>query len=468
MANISAELAAIMAAVFGRDVRQSIHDAIDKVNKTSEVCISAGTAVTGPTSSSTGFYERSLYININTWQMWKCTGVDTWQLLGSFKGDDGKGIDEITGPTTVGLVDTYTIVYTDGTTDTFDVHNGADGTDGADGANGSKWYKGTALTGTGSSIVGFPGNKDDYYLNSTTGYVYCCTQTGGPSNPGAALWDYVMTLSGGGGGSSVTVVDNLNSTSPTDALSANQGRVLDLKKQEKFNSYSAGLKETNPTPTTIQLSLDLLAGSNISLKEKNGAMEISSTGGSGGSSTFAGLDDTEITNPQPDEIVQYKALGGVMKLKNVPMPQGGHTMLPTPSASLTENDVVTAVNAATGTNENVPSLFSIQKWSNVYERSIEYTGTVNATGIGTWQDDISSATQADEVSWGWWYNAAFKIPDNADNIKLDISYDPATNEAITLGGWELDTTTGYLCIKFGNEIQDTTNAKVFVDLTYQR
>jgi hypothetical protein len=104
----------------------------------------------------------------------------------------------------------------------------------------------------------------------------------------------------------------------------------------------------------------------------------------------------------------------------------------------------------------------------VYERSIEYTGTVTATGIGTWQDDISSATQADEVSWGWWFNDAFKIPDGADNIKLDISFDPSTNEAITLGGWELDTDTGYLCIKFGNEIQDTTNAKIFVDLTYQR
>lgn len=237
MANISAELAAIMAAVFGRDVRQSIHDAIDKVNKTSEVCISAGTDIISPSSSSTGFYERSLYININTWQMWKCTGVDTWQLLGSFKGYDGRGIDEITGPTTAGLVDTYTIVYTDGTTDTFEVHNGADGTDGT---NGSKWYKGTALTGTGTGITGFPGNKDDFYLNSTDGYVYQCVQSGGASNPGAALWDYVMTLSGGGGGSSVTVVDNLNSTSQTDALSANQGRNLNEKKIEKPASASAG------------------------------------------------------------------------------------------------------------------------------------------------------------------------------------------------------------------------------------
>ena len=44
--------------------------------------------------------------------------------------------------------------------------------------------------------------------------------------PNAAEWDYVMTLSGGGGGSSIVVIDNLTSGSSTDALSANQGRVL--------------------------------------------------------------------------------------------------------------------------------------------------------------------------------------------------------------------------------------------------
>lgn len=41
-----------------------------------------------------------------------------------------------------------------------------------------------------------------------------------------------------GGGSSVTVEDNLTSTSTTNALSANQGRVLDNKKVEKTNGTS--------------------------------------------------------------------------------------------------------------------------------------------------------------------------------------------------------------------------------------
>ena len=219
MANISSYLAAILAAVYGEDVRGSIHDAIDIINKVGEVVLNTGTAVTGPTSSSTGFYDGSFYINTNTMELWKCIGTDTWQSQGVLKGADGadgNGIVSIAKTATVGLVDTYTITYDDGNTTTYDVTNGQ---------NGSKWYKGTAISGTGTSITGFPGNMNDFYLNSTDGYVYICTKTGGSLPPDAAEWDYVMTLTGGGG-TSVTVIDNLISTSSTDALSANQGRVL--------------------------------------------------------------------------------------------------------------------------------------------------------------------------------------------------------------------------------------------------
>jgi hypothetical protein len=219
MADISSYLAAIMAAVYGEDVRGSIHDAIDIINKVGEVVLNTGTAVTGPTSSSTGFYDGSFYINTNTMELWKCIGTDSWQSQGTLKGADGadgNGITSIVKTSTVGLVDTYTITYDDGGTETYQVTNGQ---------SGSKWYKGTAISGTGTSITGFPGVLNDFYLNSVDGYVYTCTKTGGAMPPDAAEWDYVMTLTGGGG-TSVTVIDNLASTSSTDALSANQGRVL--------------------------------------------------------------------------------------------------------------------------------------------------------------------------------------------------------------------------------------------------
>lgn len=62
---------------------------------------------------------------------------------GSNIGLDGRGILEIIKTDTQGLVDTYTIYYTDETTSTFTVTNGKDGVDGADGSNASG---GTGLT----------------------------------------------------------------------------------------------------------------------------------------------------------------------------------------------------------------------------------------------------------------------------------------------------------------------------------
>ena len=229
MADISQYLQDILDAVYGEQVRGSIHDAIDIINQASEVCISAGTAVSSASSSSSGFFQNSLYVNTNTSDLWKCIGQDSWQRVGNLR---GIGIASLVKTSTVGNVDTYTITFDDGATETFNVTNGIDGT------NGSIWYKGTALTGTGSGITGFPGVINDFYLNSSTGMVYVCTKTGAAMVPDAAEWDYVMTLTGGGGGGSIIVIDNLNSGSSTDALSANQGRVLNNKIADKADTSS--------------------------------------------------------------------------------------------------------------------------------------------------------------------------------------------------------------------------------------
>ena len=70
-------------------------------------------------------------------------------------GNDGNGIASISGPTTNGNVDTYTIHYTDGTTSTFDVKNGTTPTISTDGY----WI----IDGTKTSIsaVGKNGEKGE-------------------------------------------------------------------------------------------------------------------------------------------------------------------------------------------------------------------------------------------------------------------------------------------------------------------
>lgn len=185
MADISVELAKILSAVYGEDVRGSIHDAIEKINDVSEVVLSTGTAVTSATSSSTGFYEDSLYLNTNTYELWKCTGTDTWASQGVLKG--------------------------------------ADGNPGPAGDDGNLWYIGTSISGkavlptvySGSGIT--DAHVNDCYLNTTEGAVYHCTLGGAAS---VATWVYDFTMSGGGGGGSYSAGDGIN-ISAGNAISVN-------------------------------------------------------------------------------------------------------------------------------------------------------------------------------------------------------------------------------------------------------
>jgi hypothetical protein len=57
-------------------------------------------------------------------------GTHTVDVLDGENGDAGRGIVSVQKTGTAGLVDTYTITYTDNTTSTFTVTNGKDGTDG--------------------------------------------------------------------------------------------------------------------------------------------------------------------------------------------------------------------------------------------------------------------------------------------------------------------------------------------------
>ena len=342
MANISTYLAAIMNAVYGQDVRGSIHDAIEIINDVSEVVLTTGTAVTGPTSSSTGFFNDSLYLNTNTMELWKCAGTNTWVSQGILKGADGNGIVSVTKTGTSGLVDTYTITFDDTSATTFTVTNGADG---ADGLDGSVWYKGTALTGTGSAITGFPGNIHDFYLNSTDGYVYTCTATGTVTT---ATWDYVMTLTGGGG-SSVTVVDNLNSTSATDALSANQGHVLNTNKID------------NPSTKT-----------NGDVLTYNGSSWISQAPTTG-VTTLSALTDTSISSPTDDQFLRYDSGSSKWVNESVSIPAAANNG----KLSITVNGSATDFYADQNTNSSVS--ITEDEWSST--ATVQSDGTVTFSGL---------------------------------------------------------------------------------------
>ena len=206
--------------------------------------------------------------------------------------------------------------------------------------------------------------------------------------------------------------------------------------------------------------------------------------------TLSGLTDTTISSASNGQALLYDS--SASKWKNQNLPAGGHTMSPTPSSSVTESDVVSAVSGASNTNNNVASLFGVGNWSNVLRKRVLYSGSIaqGATGIGYWPDATElTALEAMSVSdratkegsgtgnYGWWYNAAFKDPNVAsglndlstdDNTDVAIMFDPyAGKESLVLGGYIIDTDTGYMCIKFGKGVGTATH-RVGVDLTITR
>ena len=134
-----------------------------------------GTACTGTSSTGTVFATGissslvgDLYLNTSTGYVYRCTTAGNastakWSYIGSIKG--------------------------------------ATGDKGATGTRGSRWNAGTACTGTSTiGTVFATGITDalvnDYYLNTSTGYVYRCSTAG---NASTAEWVYVCSIKGATG-----------------------------------------------------------------------------------------------------------------------------------------------------------------------------------------------------------------------------------------------------------------------------
>lgn len=89
-------------------------------------------------------------------------------------GKEGRGIVSIVKTATSGLVDTYTITYTDNTTSTFNVTNGKDGINGQDGVDGADGVGIASIAKTGTQ-----GLVDTYTITMTNGTTYTYQVTNG-------------------------------------------------------------------------------------------------------------------------------------------------------------------------------------------------------------------------------------------------------------------------------------------------
>lgn len=212
------------------------------------------------------------------------TGVFSFGLPRGAKGDTGatgetgNGISNIRKTSTSGLVDTYTITYTDGTTTTFTVTNGQNGT----GSVADVWQNGVSvLDGTTAKVVADANVQSDWNESDSTDDAYIKNK---PSIPSATSdltndsnfvsdSDYVHTdnnytsaekskLSGIASGAEVNVQSNWNETDSTaDAYIANKPDIDSLKvlvvTLSSFSSLPATFYETAVTADHVCIKAEL-------------------------------------------------------------------------------------------------------------------------------------------------------------------------------------------------------------------
>lgn len=202
MANIQQYLDAIYAAVYGEDVRSSIHDAINIINLSSEKTLTIGTAVTSESSSISGYYENSLYLNINTCNLYRCNG-SRWVLMGNIR---GASISSITKTYNSGHVDTYTVNLDNGTSpSTFTVTN----------ANNIVIGTRVTATNTHTTFDGLTFYKGDIYINSNTWTVWECTGSGWTNKGSIKSYAPRVTTSKTNGTTTITIVDEYGTNTAT-------------------------------------------------------------------------------------------------------------------------------------------------------------------------------------------------------------------------------------------------------------
>lgn len=153
-------------------------------------------------------------------------------------GTNGVGITSIAKTGTSGLVDTYTITFTNGTTTTFTVTNGTSGTDGDDGVGISSIQK----TGTSGLVDTYTitltnGETDTFTVtngsNGTTPVITITATEGGTpitvtktGTDAAPSFNFAFT--GGGGGGSTVSVTQIQSTGTKIATITVDGVGTDL------------------------------------------------------------------------------------------------------------------------------------------------------------------------------------------------------------------------------------------------
>ena len=185
-----------------------------------------------------------------------------------------------------------TISYSSGNPTTTPAHIvGTFGQQGNQGTAGSKWYTGTAITGTSTTPTAFSGSGitnaavNDQYLNTSTGNTYICTTAG---NASTALWKYTGNIKG--------VQGNAGADAITLSVTSSNGTVFKNSSGSTIltaHVYKAGVEKT------VNASTGVVADSLGTIKWYKGAPSDTQPTGFPKAAGTLTINASEVANIQP-------------------------------------------------------------------------------------------------------------------------------------------------------------------------
>lgn len=141
-----------------------------------------------------------------------------------------------------------------------------------DGVVGNRWFNGTDFSGNTPGQTGVAGNIDDYYINPVETKVYRCVMAGDETT---ALWDYVFTMGGGGGGAqwgdiAGTLSDQTDLQAALTNLENKFKRVVQYAGTKQFSDLTSSLLNSAYVNNFFMLTNDgEITSANINLWNDN-------------------------------------------------------------------------------------------------------------------------------------------------------------------------------------------------------
>ena len=358
---------------------------------------------------------------------------------------NGSGISNISAPTTAGLVDTYTITCQDGSSYTFNVTNG----------NGISNIAKTNTSGLVDTYTVTTTNGNTYTFNVTNAKsIVSVVMTGGTHAAGTTD-TYTITYNNGDT-STFTVYNGTNGTGSVSSVSGIQAVNGDVPQVTSGNGA--------PTPSTVgqlnQLYLDLNESVlYVCLGENDG-----SYGWAGTTVTVDSALSTTSTNPVQNSVITNKV--GTVALNTTATDLSSAvnevlTAIPDATSDLTNDSgfitasgaPVQSVNGATGavtmaqlmykdvsSASSYPSNYGMYAvianiFSNMTPQS--YYGVLTIEGVGSYQRHLFTSSQ-NEVWEGWREAATVAEPSNWERLGkkpvLDV-YSSPSGTTLTNNAW---------------------------------